>query len=257
MIPNMNRNFPSKKSENHSDYNPWTVTAAIFLIGATGMVFAALSSVAIAVWLALLTIELYRKETWVRGFILLSALPVSGLIAITIAFGTLRFAIVAIPFLISAILLQLPPPRKWFDKTSTKENATHISRWSKILRLSYRAVIVSPIAVLLPGMIAFTPSIPGIIKFSRLSGYQTKNALLAAEPCEVKKTVEFIQNGTNFTAIFLSPIGLLPSGPPIIIYDANGRRVDCCRDSGDNLRFLKQWRLPPRKDTSVSPTAEN
>ena len=254
MIPNKSRTIPSKENGTNTQPKPWTVTAAIFLIVAIGIVFAVLSSLEIAVWLVLLAFELYRRQTWVRGFILLSTLPVAGLIAIC---GTVRFTLVAIPFLVSTILLYLPPSRKWFNKATAKEYSKHVPMCRNALRLSYRAVIVAPIAVLLIGMIALIPSIPSIIKFARLSGYETKNALIAAEPCEVKKTVEFIQDGTNFTAIFLSPIGFLPSGPPIIIYDADGRRVDYCLDSGDNLQFLKRWRLPPRKDASVSPTVEN
>ena len=257
MIPDKSRTIPSKENGTNTQPKPWTVTAAIFLLVAIGVVFAALSSIAIAVWLFLLTIELCRGQAWIRSFIALSAFSVSGLFAINCVCGTIRFAIVAIPFVLSAILLYLPPSIKWFAQTATKEDSTHIPVWRNVLQLSYRAVIVVPVVALLLGMIALSPSIPGIIKFSRLSGYQTKDALMAAEPYELKKTIEFIQDGTNFTAIFLSPVGFLPVGPPIIIYDADGRRVDYCLDSGDNLQFLKRWRLPPRKDASVSPTVEN
>ena len=253
MISNENGNIPSKENDTDSESRPWPLIAAVFLIGAASVVFASLSSIAIAVWLALLTVELYRGRTWVRSFILLSAVPILGLTAIICALGSIRFAIASLPFLVSAILLHLPPSRKWFANATAKENATHVSLRRKVVRLSYRAIIATPIAVLLPGMVFFMPSIPGIIKFSRLSGYQTKNELISAEPHEVKKTVEFIQDGTNFTAVILSPTGFLPSGPPIIIYDADGRRIDFTRDSGDNLQFLKRWKSL-KKNNNPTPT---
>ena len=82
---------------------------------------------------------------------------------------------------------------------------------------------------------------PGIRKYERLYGYPTKDALLAAEPGEVKKVVDFSQDGTNYTAVVLSWIGFLPSGPAVFIYNEEGVRVDHCPDSGDNDSFLRRW----------------
>ena len=82
---------------------------------------------------------------------------------------------------------------------------------------------------------------PGIRKYERLYGYPTKDALLAAEPDEVKKVVDFSQDGTNYTAVVLSWIGFLPSGPAVFIYNEEGVRVDHCSDSGDNDSFLQRW----------------
>ena len=82
---------------------------------------------------------------------------------------------------------------------------------------------------------------PGIRKYERLYGYPTKDALLAAEPDEVKKVVDFSQDGTNYTAVVLSWIGFLPSGPAVFIYNGEGVRVDHCSDSGDNDSFLQRW----------------
>ena len=82
---------------------------------------------------------------------------------------------------------------------------------------------------------------PGIRKYERLYGYPNKDALLAAEPDEVKKVVDFSQDGTNYTAVVLSWIGFLPSGPAVFIYNEEGVRVDHCSDSGDNDSFLQRW----------------
>ena len=82
---------------------------------------------------------------------------------------------------------------------------------------------------------------PGMRKYNRLCDYPNKDALLAAEPDEVKKVVDFSQNGTNYTAVVLSWIGFLPSGPAVFIYNEEGVRVDHCSDSGDNDSFLRRW----------------
>ena len=74
-----------------------------------------------------------------------------------------------------------------------------------------------------------------------LCDYPNKDALLAAEPDEVKKVVDFSQNGTNYPAVVLSWIGFLPSGPAVFIYNEEGVRVDYCSDSGDNDSFLRRW----------------
>ena len=82
---------------------------------------------------------------------------------------------------------------------------------------------------------------PGMRKYERLCDYPNKDALLAAEPDEVKKVVDFSQDGTNYTAVVLSWIGFLPSGPAVFIYNEEGIRVDHCSDSGDNDSFLQRW----------------
>lgn len=82
---------------------------------------------------------------------------------------------------------------------------------------------------------------PGMRKYERLCDYPNKDALLAAEPDEVKKVIDFSQDGTNYTAVVLSWIGLLPSGPAVFIYNEEGIRVDHCSDSGDNDSFLRRW----------------
>ena len=82
---------------------------------------------------------------------------------------------------------------------------------------------------------------PGMRKYERLCDYPNKDALLAAEPDEVKKVIDFSQDGTNYTAVVLSWIGFLPSGPAVFIYNEEGIRVDHCSDSGDNDSFLQRW----------------
>ena len=82
---------------------------------------------------------------------------------------------------------------------------------------------------------------PGMRKYERLCDYPNKDALLAAEPDEVKNVIDFSQDGTNYTAVVLSWIGFLPSGPAVFIYNEEGIRVDHCSDSGDNDSFLQRW----------------
>ena len=82
---------------------------------------------------------------------------------------------------------------------------------------------------------------PGMRKYNRLCAYPNKDALFAAEPDEVKKVIDFSQNGTNYTAVVLSWIGVLPSGPAVFIYDEGGKMVDHCSDSGECDSFLRRW----------------
>jgi len=82
---------------------------------------------------------------------------------------------------------------------------------------------------------------PGMRKYNRLCAYPNKDALFAAEPDEVKKVIDFSQNGTNYTAVVLSWIGFLPSGPAVFIYDEGGKMVDHCSDSGECDSFLRRW----------------
>ena len=90
-------------------------------------------------------------------------------------------------------------------------------------------------------VLVFALEFPSMRKYNRLCDYPNKDALLAAEPDEVKKVVDFSQNGTNYTAVVLSWIGFLPSGPAVFIYNEEGVRVDYCSDSGDNDSFLRRW----------------
>ena len=113
--------------------------------------------------------------------------------------------------------------------------------WRKVARVAYRTLIALPFVIASLSAFLIMPEIPGMRKFARLCDYPTKDALIAAEPQEVSRTIDFTQNGTNYTAVVLSCIGFLPSGPAVIIYDAEGRRMDQCADSGDNMRFNERW----------------
>ena len=79
-------------------------------------------------------------------------------------------------------------------------------------------------------VLVFALEFPSMRKYNRLCDYPNKDALLAAEPDKVKKVVDFSQNGTNYTAVVLSWIGFLPSGPAVFIY-GDGVHSDG-RDSG-------------------------
>ena len=71
--------------------------------------------------------------------------------------------------------------------------------------------------------------------------YENKEALILNEAEQVTKTFDFAQNGTNYTAIVLKPIGTFASGPAVFVADATGRIIDRCRDYGDNTRFNERW----------------
>ena len=83
--------------------------------------------------------------------------------------------------------------------------------------------------------------IPGLNKAVRLGKYKSKDALISNEAEQVTKTFDFVQNGTNYTAIVLTPIGALASGPAVFVADATGRIIDRCRDYGDNMGFRDRW----------------
>ena len=104
-----------------------------------------------------------------------------------------------------------------------------------------KVIVALALVAAIFGVLVFAVEFPGMRKYGRLCDYPNKDALLAAEPDEVKKVINFSQGGTNYTAVVLSWIGFLPSGPAVFIYNDEGVRVDHCSDSGDNDSFLRRW----------------
>jgi len=83
--------------------------------------------------------------------------------------------------------------------------------------------------------------LPGIRRFHRYCGYPCKDALLVAESANVVDCVECTVNGENVTIVSMGFIGLLPSGAAMIVYDADGKRIDQTSDEGDDGCFQRKW----------------
>ena len=111
-------------------------------------------------------------------------------------------------------------------------------RWLAIVGRVLAWVVFIPIALVV--LIALL-EIPWLNTVSRLVKHEHKAALISNEAEQVTKTFDFTQDGTNYTAIVLKPIGALPSGPAVFVADSTGRIIDRCRDYGDNSRFNGRW----------------
>lgn len=229
---------------------PWTIRMAIGLLDALCVVvviFALedcgsgmrlfLMKLIGAVWFIGLDIELRRGWCAIRQLVTLAAIASTLLLM-----NPCWRALLCIALIVgTAIMLYIPPSSDWLLVAARIEKSELVGLWRKIRRTIYRIVLATPVvAVSLVGLIAL-PEIPGTWKYERLCAYPNREALQTAEPEEVSKVIEFSQNGTNYTAVVLSRIGFLPSGPAVFIYDESGIRVDQCSDSGDNDSFLRRW----------------
>ena len=58
--------------------------------------------------------------------------------------------------------------------------------------------------------------------------------------------------GRTFVVMHGPLAGLVPSGPPVYVFDSTGRLVDWTTDSGDDPRFQDQWFGPNRNAREVS-----
>ena len=146
---------------------------------------------------------------------------------------------IALAFSLPALLVCLPSSGRWFAAVgamrSTKKSSSGCPGCAvKILTW----VVTVPVAFL---VLIASLEIPGINKSARLGKYESKDALISNEAEQVTKTFDFVQNGTNYTAIVLTPIGALASGPAVFVADATGRIIARCRDYGDNMRFRERW----------------
>lgn len=82
---------------------------------------------------------------------------------------------------------------------------------------------------------------PGSRQFARFLKYPDKESLLAAEATNVWAVIECETNGTKVTIIDAGWFGFMPSGPGMLVYDAEGKLVDRTRDLGDDPRFKEKW----------------
>lgn len=188
-------------------------------------------------WVLAVDAELHRGRTWIRGLVTLGACASFALLVNP----SLWAWCVIVPLVGAAVLLRLPQSNKWYACAAAAEDIERLAWWRKVARVAYRTLIALPFVIASLCAFLIVPEIPGMRKFARLCDYPTKDALIAAEPQEVARTIDFTQNGTNYTAVVLSWIGFLPSGPAVIIYDADGCLIDRCSDSGDNMSFNERW----------------
>ena len=229
---------------------PWTVKAATLLIDVLCVVVAwrligseisgwrfELRSFLLSFWVLAVDVEFHRGRTWVRGLVTLMACASFALLADSSLWAWCAI----VPLVGAVVLLRLPPSNKWYECAAAAEGMERLSWRRKAVRVAYRTLIALPFVIASLCAFLIMPEIPGMRKFARLCDYPTKDALIAAEPQEVTRTIDFTQRGTNYTAVVLSWIGFLPSGPAVIIYDADGRLVDRCADSGDNMSFNERW----------------
>ncbi len=226
---------------------PWTVKAATLLIDVVCAVvvcrilesgrFRNWQDWIWSAWVLAVDAELHRGRTWIRGLVTLVACASFALLVNPSLWAWCAI----VPLVGAAVLLRLPQSNKWYECAAAAEDMERLVWWRKVALVAYRTLIALPFVIASLCAFLIVPEIPGMRKFARLCDYPTKDALIAAEPQEVSRTIDFTQNGTNYTAVVLSCIGFLPSGPAVIIYDADGYLIDRCADSGDNMSFNERW----------------
>lgn len=148
------------------------------------------------------------------------------------------------PLACTAVLLHLPPSRRWFAEAVRTGEAHPVPAWRKIVRAIFGATVTVPVALAAMFAIVLLPGIPGERKYDRLCSHRTQSAFLAAEADEIVKIVEFSEHGlSGYTAVVLPGIGFMASGPSVFIFD--GRRpnllVDHCWDLDEDDAFARRW----------------
>lgn len=118
-----------------------------------------------------------------------------------------------------------------------------------ILKLLFRIVEAIAVFLLLAGVLPSLLSIPGCNRFHRYCSYRSLQEMRAAETNDILKVVSFQQDGSNFTAVVVAPCRCLASGPAVLIYDQQGKLIDCNLDVGDYCyksgRSQKGWNFSP------------
>lgn len=118
-----------------------------------------------------------------------------------------------------------------------------------ILKLLFRIVEAIAVFLLLAGVLPSLLSIPGCNRFHRYCSYKSLQEMTAAETNDILKVVSFQQDGSNFTAVVVAPCRCLASGPAVLIYDQQGKLIDCNLDVGDYCyksgRSQKGWNFSP------------
>ena len=195
----------------------------------------------VILWILCIDRELWNGRIWIRELITLVSVASFALLVVPSFWPWLCI----VPLVCMATFLWLPRSSKWFMEIVKSEGSMPVSSCRKMWRTVYRTLLaIPPVALSLSALIFALICIldgPGGRKYARLRDYPSKEALIAAEPQEVKKVVDFRQDGTNYTAVVLPCMRFLASGPAVLIYDSTGKRVDACYDSGDNGSFCSRW----------------
>lgn len=190
---------------------------------------------------SIMILNVLAGHRWGRWLVVLAAMASLALLPIP----GWRNLVAIVPLASAAILLHLPSSGRWFTDAVCIAAAQPIPTWWKISRAAFMALITVPaVCAAMLGNIVLTSllaDIPGNWKYHRLCSYPDKDALLAAEPDEVAKVIEFEQ-ARNYTAFVFPPIGFMHFGAAVFVYDEDGHRVDCCKDVYGNPDFLKRWR---------------
>lgn len=231
---------------------PWTVRLAVALLDLYCVLVVALhvyngitqrfgpanaeTALMAFLWFGCLDMEVRWGHRWGRWLAVLTAVASLDLLT---AFPGWRCLIGILPMVSAAVLLFLPPSGRWFAEAARIAAARPVSAWWKVWRVTYKALVAVPAVLTAAIGILFLPETPGIWKFHRLCSYPGKAALLAAEPDEVTRIVDFPQDGRSYTAVVLTPMGYSPVGPAVIVYNGQGEMVGHCRDSGENFANLK------------------
>ena len=105
------------------------------------------------------------------------------------------------------------------------------------------AKVVMAIVVVVVALVALVIAVelPDMRRFKRHCEYPNKDALLAAEAQNVVSSTDCVLNGTNVTIVSMGPLGFLPSGAAMLVYDAEGKLIDWTGDEGDDWRFQRKW----------------
>ena len=105
------------------------------------------------------------------------------------------------------------------------------------------AKVVVAIVVVVVALVALVIALelPDARRFKRCCEYPNKDALLAAEAQNVVSSTDCVLNGTNVTIISMGPLGFLPSGAAMLVYDGEGKLIDWTGDEGENGRFQRKW----------------
>ena len=249
--------MPGEDSVKALPRKPWTIIAAAMIMDVMSIVVVGLliwkgvgeiwkgdgdvghlGGKALAIlWILCIDRELWNGRIWIRELITLVSVASFALLVVPSFWPWLFIA----PLVCMATFLWLPRSSSWFKEIAESEGSMPVLSWRKTWRTVYRAVLAIPPVTLSLFALIFALDSPGSRKYARLLDYPIKEALIAAEPQEVKKVVDFRQDGTNYTAVVLSCMRFLGSGPAVFIYDSTGKRVDACYDSGENGSFCSRW----------------
>ena len=229
---------------------PWTVRVAVVLLDLCCVLVVATQvvdgvnhvispsfAVIVCLWFFVMDLEVRWGHRWGRWLAVL--LTAAASLDLLTSFPGWRCFVGIVPMASAAVLLFLPPSGRWFAEAARITSACPVPVWWKGWRVTYKALLAVPAVLLAAIGILFLPETPGIWKFHRLCSYPGKAALLAAEPDEVTRIVDFTQDGRSYTAVVLTPMSYSPIGPAVIVYNGQGEMVDYCRDSGENFANLK------------------